>query len=44
VTRAVPFPDYWGTLLAVGFLFVFWIFVQRWILGGSTSSELEVIG
>jgi exosortase/archaeosortase family protein len=43
VTPAVLFHDYGGTLLVVGFLFVFWIFVQRWILGVAPSSELEVV-
>lgn len=43
VTPAVLFHDYGGTLLVVGFLFVFWIFVQRWILGASASDDLEVI-
>lgn len=43
VTPAILFHDYGGTLLVVGFLFVFWIFVQRWILGVAPSSELEVI-
>jgi len=43
VTPAVLFHDYGGTLLVVGFLFVFWIFVQRWILGDAPSDELEVI-
>ncbi|GAC1641287.1 MAG: hypothetical protein NVS9B11_08640 [Candidatus Dormibacteraceae bacterium] len=33
VTPAVLFHDYGGTILLVAFLFVFWIFVQRWILG-----------
>jgi len=43
VTPAVLFHDYGGTVLIIGFLFGFWIFVQRWILGASPSGELEVI-
>jgi exosortase/archaeosortase family protein len=43
VAPAVLFHDYGGTLLVVGFLFFFWIFVQRWILGAPPSDELEVI-
>jgi hypothetical protein len=42
-TPAVLFHDYGGTLLVVGFLFVFWIFVQRWILSVSPSSDIEVV-
>jgi exosortase/archaeosortase family protein len=42
VTPAVLFHDYGGTLLVIGFLFGFWIFVQRWILGSEPSDELEV--
>jgi exosortase/archaeosortase family protein len=43
VTPAVLFHDYGGTLLVIGFLFVFWIFVQRWILGSAPSDDLEVV-
>ena len=43
VTPAVLFHDYGGTFLVIGFLFVFWIFVQRWILGGAPSDEFEVL-
>jgi exosortase/archaeosortase family protein len=43
VTPAVLFHDYGGTLLIIGFLFGFWIFVQRWILGEAPSGELEVV-
>jgi exosortase/archaeosortase family protein len=43
VTPAVLFHDYGGTLLVISFLFVFWIFVQRWILGSAPSNELEVV-
>ena len=42
VTPAVLFHDYGGTLLVIAFLFGFWIFVQRWILGTAPSDELEV--
>ena len=38
---AVLFHDYGGTILVVGWLFVFWIFVQRWILVAPPSDELE---
>jgi exosortase/archaeosortase family protein len=31
-TPAVLFHDYGGTILVVGWLFAFWIFVQRWLL------------
>jgi exosortase/archaeosortase family protein len=40
-TTAVLFHDYGGTALMVGWLFVFWIFVQRWILVAEPSIELE---
>ena len=30
---AILFHDYGGTILVVAWLFAFWIFVQRWILG-----------
>jgi exosortase/archaeosortase family protein len=33
VTPAILFHDYGGTLMFVGFLFAFWAFAQRWILG-----------
>ena len=42
VTPAVLFHDYGGTFLVIAFLFGFWIFVQRWILGSVPSDELEV--
>jgi exosortase/archaeosortase family protein len=29
VTSAILFHDYGGTLLVIGFLFAFWLFVQR---------------
>jgi exosortase/archaeosortase family protein len=43
VTPAVLFHDYGGTILVVAFLFGFWIFVQRWILGLEPSGEQEAI-
>jgi exosortase/archaeosortase family protein len=43
VAPAVLFHDYGGTILLIAFLFVFWIFVQRWILGLAPSNELEVV-
>jgi exosortase/archaeosortase family protein len=43
VTPAVLFHDYGGTLLVIAFLFGFWIFVHRWILGPAPSDELEVV-
>jgi exosortase/archaeosortase family protein len=43
VTPAVLFHDYGGTILTIASLFVFWIFVQRWILGAAASDELEVV-
>jgi exosortase/archaeosortase family protein len=43
VGPAVFFHDYGGTLLVIGFLFAFWMFVQRWILVDIPSGELEVV-
>jgi exosortase/archaeosortase family protein len=43
VTPAVLFHDYGGTILVVAFLFGFWIFAQRWILGPDPSAEVEAI-
>ena len=43
VTPAVLFHDYGGTILVVAFLFGFWMFVQRWILGPEPSGEQEAI-
>lgn len=43
VTPAVLFHDYGGTILLIAFLFVFWIFAQRWILDPAPSGELEVV-
>ena len=42
-TPAILFHDYGGTLLMVGWLFAFWIFVQRWILPEEPSDELELV-
>ncbi|HEY2597472.1 MAG TPA: exosortase/archaeosortase family protein [Candidatus Dormibacteraeota bacterium] len=38
---AVLVHDYGGTLLIVAWLFAFWAFAHRWILGVLTSDELE---
>ena len=43
VMPAVLFHDYGGTFLVILFLFVFWMFVQRWVLGSAPSDELEVV-
>lgn len=43
VTPAVLFHDYGGTILTIAFLFAFWMFVQRWILGSVPPDEREVI-
>ena len=43
VTPAVLFHDYGGTILVVAFLFGFWIFARRWILGTAPSGEQEAI-
>jgi exosortase/archaeosortase family protein len=39
-TPAVLFHDYGGTILVVCWLFAFWVFAQRWILGPVESLEL----
>jgi len=41
-TPAILFHDYGGTVLVVGWLFAFWLFVQRWILPTDPSEELEM--
>ena len=41
VTPAVLFHDYGGTIITIAFLFGFWIFAQRWILGPDPSGEVE---
>jgi exosortase/archaeosortase family protein len=43
VTPAVLFHDYGGTLLVITYLFLFWMFAQRWILAADPSDELEVV-
>jgi exosortase/archaeosortase family protein len=43
VGPAVFFHDYVGTLLLIGFLFAFWMFVQRWILVSIPSGDFEVV-
>ncbi len=40
-TAAVLFHDYGGTVLVVGWLFAFWMFVQRWILPSDPSNQPE---
>jgi exosortase/archaeosortase family protein len=40
---AVLVHDYGGTLIIVVWLFAFWAFVHRWILGGQASEDLEEI-
>jgi exosortase/archaeosortase family protein len=41
VTPAVLFHDYGGTILVVAFLFGFWIFAQRWLLGPAAGEASE---
>jgi exosortase/archaeosortase family protein len=43
VTPAILFHDYGGTLLVITYLFLFWMFAQRWILAAPPSDELEVV-
>jgi exosortase/archaeosortase family protein len=43
VTPAVLFHDYGGTILVVAFLFGFWTFAQRWILGPSPEQVDEAV-
>ncbi len=43
VTPAILFHDYGGTVLVISYLFLFWMFAQRWILGPSPSDEVEVV-
>jgi exosortase/archaeosortase family protein len=38
-TPAILFHDYGGTILVLFWLFAFWIFAQRWILGPIEASE-----
>jgi exosortase/archaeosortase family protein len=41
-TPAILFHDYGGTILIIGWLFAFWMFVQRWILPAGASEDLEI--
>jgi exosortase/archaeosortase family protein len=41
---ALIFHDYGGTILVIGWLFVFWIGVQRWILVAPAPDEMEAVG
>jgi exosortase/archaeosortase family protein len=43
VTPAILFHDYGGTILVISYLFLFWMFVQRWILGATPSDGVEVV-
>ena len=43
VTPAILFHDYGGTVLVISYLFLFWMFAQRWILGSAASDEFEVV-
>jgi exosortase/archaeosortase family protein len=43
VTPAILFHDYGGTLLVIAYLFLFWTFVQRWILASTTLDEPVVV-
>lgn len=43
VTPAILFHDYGGTILVVSYLFLFWMFAHRWILGSAPSDEFEVV-
>ena len=40
-TPAILFHDYGGTVLIIGWLFAFWMFVQRWIFPPDPSEDLE---
>jgi exosortase/archaeosortase family protein len=42
-TPAILFHDYGGTVLVVGWLFAFWLFVQRWILPVDPSEDPEIV-
>lgn len=41
---ALIFHDYGGTIIVIGWLFVFWIAVQRWILIAPPSADVETVG
>jgi exosortase/archaeosortase family protein len=43
ITPAVLFHDYGGTILVIAFLFGFWIFAQRWILGPAPDDLEEAV-
>jgi exosortase/archaeosortase family protein len=43
VSPAILFHDYGGTLLVISYLFLFWAFVQRWILVSVPSDGLEMV-
>jgi exosortase/archaeosortase family protein len=43
ITPAVLFHDYGGTILVIAFLFGFWIFAQRWILGPAPEDLEEAV-
>ena len=43
VTPAILFHDYGGTFLVIAYLFLFWMFAQRWILGSAPADDLEVV-
>jgi hypothetical protein len=40
---ALLFHDYGGTVLVIGWLFVFWTVVQRWILIAPASDGMETV-
>jgi exosortase/archaeosortase family protein len=40
---ALMLHDYGGTILVIGWLFLFWIAVQRWILVAAASPEVEIV-
>jgi hypothetical protein len=42
-TPALIFHDYGGTILVVGWLFAFWVFVQRFILVAPLAGEVEAL-
>jgi hypothetical protein len=43
VGPAVFFHDYDSAVMVIGFLFGFWIFIQRWILVAPASEPDEVV-
>jgi len=40
---ALIFHDYGGTILVIGWLFVFWFAAQRWILVAGPSNDVETV-